>query len=357
MKVLIDIGHPGHVHLFKNFAHVFIGKGHEVYFTIREKEHETDLLLYEKLPFKRIGRHYISGPGKIWGLIYYNLRILFISLKFRPDAYLSHGSVYTLLSSFVLRRPNIALEDSGNREQVRLYLPFTKAVLTSTSFPLRYGSKQVFYNGYHELAYLHPDYFRPDCTVLKELGLGDDDKYSVVRFVAWNASHDRRNMGLSDVQKREIIKYLSSLGRVYISSESSLPPDLEDFGFPLRPERLHHALAFALLSVGEGATMASESAVLGTNAIYISTIRRAYLEEQEREYGLVTCFTGYEGVIDRITQLFNTPDLKFETKKKKERLISDKCDVTGFLIRYMEELNGNLMLQKTIGQRINKPEK
>ena len=185
MKILIDIGHPGHVHLFRNFAHDFLEKGHGVLFTVREKEHEIELLRYENLPFIKIGCHHVSRPGKIIGLIWFNLRILFISLKFKPDIYLSHGSVYTLLASLLLRKPNIALEDTGNSEQVRLYLPFTRAVLTSTSFPFRYGAKQVFYNGYHELAYLHPDYFSPDPGIVKELGLAEGEKYFIVRFVAW----------------------------------------------------------------------------------------------------------------------------------------------------------------------------
>lgn len=218
MKVLIDIGHPGHVHLFKNFAHVFSRKGHQVLFTTREKEYEVELLSYEKLPFVRTGRHYSSRFGKITGLILINLKILFISIRFKPDLFLSHGSVYTLLSATLLRKPNIALEDSGNYEQVRLYLPFTKAVLTSTSFPYRYGKKQVFYSGYHELAYLHPDYFTPDPGIVKELGLTEGERYFIIRFVAWRASHDRKQSGLTTEQKVEIVRYLSTRGRVFISS-------------------------------------------------------------------------------------------------------------------------------------------
>lgn len=337
MNVLIDIGHPGHVHLFKNFAHIFSGKGHKVLFTVREKEHEIELLNFEKLPFVRTGRHYSSGFGKIAGLIIINLKILFISLRFKPDLFLSHGSVYTLLSAFMIRKPNIAFEDSGNYEQVRLYLPFTKAVLTSTSFPYRYGNKQVFYNGYHELAYLHPDYFTPDPGVVKELGLTDGERYFIIRFVAWKASHDRKNSGLTTEQKGEIVRYLSTQGRVFISSESPLPSEFEMYRFPLKPERLHHALAFASLSVGEGATMASESAVLGTAAVYVNTIKRGYLEEQEKEYGLISCFSGFEGVMDKIKILLEDPDLKSETKEKSVRLIENKCDVTLFLIGFIEE--------------------
>jgi predicted glycosyltransferase len=39
MNILIDIGHPAHVHLFKNFAWIMQKKGHKTLFTAREKEH------------------------------------------------------------------------------------------------------------------------------------------------------------------------------------------------------------------------------------------------------------------------------------------------------------------------------
>ena len=337
MKILIDIGHPGHVHLFGNLSRLLMRRGHQVLCTVREKEHEIDLLTYYEMPFINVGRHYVSGVCKIAGLLIYNLKILFISFRFRPDIYLSHGSVYTLLSSFLLRRPNIALEDSGNQEQVRLYLPFTRAVITSTSFPYRYGGKQVFYEGYHELAYLHPNYFVPDRSVVEELGLAEGDSYFIMRLVGWNASHDRRNSGLTAAQAKEIADYLSGRGRLFISSEEKLIPELEQYRFPLNPERMHHALAFATLFVGEGATMASESAVLGTHAIYINTIKRGYLEEQEVNYGLVDSFSSYKGVIEKISQLVNNPCLKHETKVRRERLISEKCDVTSFLVNFIEE--------------------
>lgn len=337
MKVLIDIGHPGHVHLFRNFARIFIGKCHNVLFTIRRKEFESDLLEAEKLPFRTLGPHYSSSFGKLWGLFRYNIQILLISLRFKPDIYLSHGSLYTLLSALLLCKPNIALEDTGNPEQVRLYLPFTRAVLTSETFPFDYGKKQVRYNGYHELAYLHPSYFTPDAGVLKELGLPDDALFTVVRFVAWSATHDRKISGLKAEQKIRIVRYLRNKGSVFISSESKLPPGLEKFRFPLGPERLHHALAFASLFVGEGATMASESALLGTPAIYVNSVVPALISEQEREYGIISAFTSFEGVIGKVDELLNQPGIKSETKNRRERLINNKCDVTAFLVKFIEE--------------------
>ena len=346
MKVLIDIGHPGHVHLFRNFARIFLENGHSVLFTIREKEYEAELLRHAGLQFTVLGKHYSSSLGKIFGLFRYNLQILYISLRFKPDVFFSHGSIYTLISAFLLRRPNISMEDTGNPEQVKLYLPFTSAVLTSTSFPVRYASKQIYYNGYHELAYLHPAYFLPDPAVLAELDLREGEKYSIVRFVAWRASHDKKHHGLNYDQKIEIIRQLSRFGKVFISSEAQLPPDLEAFSFPLGPERLHHAMAFADLYVGEGATMASECAVLGTHAVYINTIRRGYLEEQEKDFNLVTCFDSYEGVNEIIEELLTNPGLKTEAKNCRDRLINSKCDVTAFLVNFIEEWPDSFLKNK-----------
>jgi predicted glycosyltransferase len=337
MRVLIDIGHPGHIHLFRNFARIFLLKRHEVLFTIREKEFESELIEAEGLPYRSLGPHYSSAPGKIWGLFRYNVKVLFISLRFRPDVYLSHGSLYTLLSALILRKPNITLEDTGNPEQLGIYLPFTKAVLTSESFPFDYGNKQVRYNGYHELAYLHPSYFKPDAGIFKELGLSDGTVFSIVRFVAWSASHDKKSSGLTTEQKIRIVRHLVKRGPLFISSESELPAELEKYRFPLRPEKIHHALAFASLFVGEGATMASECGILGTAAIYINSVIPDLIAEQGREYGLISAFTGFEGVIAKVDEVLDRPDLKSETKSRSERLINSKCDVTAFLVRFVDE--------------------
>ena len=209
MRVLIDISHPAHVHLFRNFAKVMIAKGHHVHFTVRSKEHEVDLLEAEKLSYSDFGKHYGSVPGKFWGLFRFTWMIVLFSFRFKPDLYLSHGSFYAAWASWFFRKPHISLEDTGNWEQVRLYLPFTKAVLTSSSFPHKYGYRQFFYDGYHELAYLHPAYFTPDAKIRNELSVRDDEKYFILRFVAWDASHDMGQKRVSFSDKKRLINILS----------------------------------------------------------------------------------------------------------------------------------------------------
>ena len=64
---------------------------------------------------------------------------------------------------------------------------------------------------------------------------------------------------------------LEKYGRVLITSESKLPAEFEPYRVKVAPEKMHDLLYYAALYVGEGGTMASESAVLGTKAIHIST--------------------------------------------------------------------------------------
>lgn len=58
--------------------------------------------------------------------------------------------------------------------------------------------------------------------------------------------------------------------KFYISSEKKLPHDLQPFSLNIPLEKIYNALAYSDLSLGEGATMAAESNLLGTPAIYLN---------------------------------------------------------------------------------------
>ena len=114
MRILIDIGHPAHVHLFKNFAKEMLQRGHHILFTCREKEFETDLLKSEKFDFISFGRKYRSIKGKAYGLIKFNYSLFKVALKFKPDLFLSAGSMYAAHVSLIYRKPHICFEDTFN---------------------------------------------------------------------------------------------------------------------------------------------------------------------------------------------------------------------------------------------------
>ena len=345
MKIQIDIGHPGHVHLFKHFAHAMTAKGHKVHFTVRDKEFELELLRHEGFTFTNFGKHYKSKSGKIWGLFKFTFLVYKTALRCKPDMFVSHGSLYSAFAAFFLRKPNIALEDTGNAEQVRLYKPFTAAILTSTSFLHNYGKKQVFYQSYHELAYLHPDLFTPDMGVLDELGVKNNEPYFILRFVSWNASHDAGQGGLAPEEKSALVELLQKHGKVFISAEQKLDAEFEPFRFTLPPWRMHDALAFCHLFIGEGATMASECAMLGTPAVYVNSLIAGSVNEQQG-YGLLYHFTGSRGVVEKVSELLATDNLKADALKRRDHMLTEKINLTSFLVGFVENYPESAAIKK-----------
>lgn len=345
MNVIIDVNHPGHVHLFKNFAKMAEKDGWKVMFTAKDKEVTLDLLKADNLNYKCLGKHYSGKLGKIFSLFYHVFRLFWISLFFRVDVFLSHGSVPASWVSFLLRRKYISFEDTGNMEQIRLYKPFAHTIFTTESFRQDYGKIQVRYKGFHEIAYLHPDYFKPNKDIYSFLGIDESQKYFILRFVSWGASHDVGQKGLKDTDKEEIVKLLAKHGNVFISSEAGLPNSLLKYKIKIPADKMHDALAFAHFFVGEGATMASECAMLGTPAVYINSMIAETIDEQQ-DYGLLYHFTTSEGVISKINELIDNKNLTQEWQQKRMKLLNDKIDVSAFTYWYVKNYPESLKTMK-----------
>jgi predicted glycosyltransferase len=336
MRILIDIGHPAHVHLFKNFAWIMQKKGYKFFFTTREKEFEIDLLTKYDFEFLSFGKKYKSIIGKIFGLFQFDFKMLLAAIRYKPDIFLSHGSIYAAQIAWLLGKPHISFEDTGNLEQVRLYKPFTKVILTSDVFPFSYGEQQIRYKGHHEIAYLSPKYFTPKIDIYKFLQINSDTKYSILRFVSWNASHDKGQKGIDITTKYEIINLLrKKCLRIFISSENELPNDLKQYKIAISPEKMHDVLYFSDIFIGEGATMAMEAGVLGTPSIYINSLERSYCQDLE-QYDLVCNFSKTDGLLDKINELLDAKVPRSYYRKKREELLNNKIDVTAFMVWFVE---------------------
>lgn len=345
MRILIDIGHPAHVHLFKNLVLEMQQKGHAFFFTVREGENEDFLLKKFGFSFKKIGVKRKSKFGKILGLIHFSLKILYYSFKFKPDIFVSHGSMYAGIAAFIYRKPHIAMEDSGNMEQIRLSLPFSSVIVSPDILPVDLGKKQLSYKGYHEIAYLHPDYFSPTEDIYQFLGLRKNDKYAIVRFVAWEASHDIGQKGFSEQNKLDLIELLGKYFTVFISAEGNLPESLKKHQIQIPFDKMHSALYYASLYVGEGATMASEAGVLGTPSIYVSTIQRCYNIDQEK-YGTVFNSTDFDAIRDKILNIALDESSSEHYKSQRDFLLKEKINVTKFFIWFIENYPESIQILK-----------
>jgi uncharacterized protein len=336
MKILIDVNHPAHVHYFRNFYHLMTLKGHEITITSRDMPIITQLL--EHYNIKHDTRN--KRPGNIYKKIFYILRsisfILRISIKKRPDLYLSYASFFTAATSFFFRRPHVAFDDTEHNSLNHfISSPFTDCFITPSSFNISWGGKQIRYHGFMELCYLHKKYFSPNKAVLKLLPVDEYEKYIIIRFVSWDAAHDRGQSGFSPEEKVKLVTVLSDYAKIFISSEGDLPEVLKKYELRTSPDQIHDVLSYATLYIGEGATMASECTMLGTPAIYVNSLDAGTLQEQER-FGLLFGYRNPIGVIEKAVELLQTPNIKNEFQLRREKMLADKIDVTAFMVWFIE---------------------
>lgn len=346
MKILIDIGHPAHVHYFRNFIGLMTTKGHQIHVISRDKEVTFDLLKKYNIPFTSRGKGGRGLLGKIFYILQADLQMVRIGLNFRPDLLLSFASTYAAHASFILRKPHIAFDDTEHsRYEIFLYKPFTETILNPYCFRKELGKKQIRFSGFMELCYLHPKYFRPDKSVLADLNLKETEPFVLLRFVSWDASHDIGESGFSSEMKLKMVKELLTKVKVFISSESVLPVEVEKFRLPVSSERLHDVLFYSSLYIGEGATTASECAMMGTPAIYVNSLSAGTLEEQER-LGFLFGFRNTDGVLEKALDLLSNSDYKAETANCHEEMLKQMIDVTAFMFWFIENYPGSSKTMK-----------
>ncbi|MDZ7821469.1 MAG: DUF354 domain-containing protein [Candidatus Marinimicrobia bacterium] len=130
MKILIDIGHPAHVHYFKNFIKIMERRGHEFLIVARDREVIHKLLRAENIGFKNRGKGAKSIIGKIFYMLKADLLLFYYHLKFRPDIYLSHGSHYTMHIAKIMGKPCVSTGDSDHiKLNAKLLMPYLDALL------------------------------------------------------------------------------------------------------------------------------------------------------------------------------------------------------------------------------------
>ncbi len=337
MKIIVDVNHPADYHYYKNFIHAMRKKGHEVLITATRKDVSLKLLDSSGFNYVNLGSYGNSLLSKLLNLPLIDYKMYKAVKKFNPDIFLGLGSIRSAHVSFLMGKKSINFEDTEiASQQMILRVPFVSTIWTPACYKGDIGKKQVRYDGYKELAYLHPDYFVPDKHVLEEIGQKEGDALIVLRFVSWEATHDIGQHGLKN--RLAFIKELEKYGRVLITSEAALEDELEKYRVNIPPDRMHHLLYYATLYLGEGATMAVEAAILGTPSIYLSSIKEklGYIMELRQKYGLLYCYDDQKEALEKAIELMKTPGVKDEWKKRRDIMLADKIDVTAYMVWFVE---------------------
>lgn len=332
MKILIDIGHPAHVHYFRNAISQLTEKGHEFLVTTRDKEVTLELLKSYGFPYVCTGKNMAGGINKFLSMIRNDMVIYREAKKFNPDIFFSFFSPFAAQVGWLMKKTVIGFTDSEFAKlSIRLTKPFTNYIFTPSCFWDDFGKKHYRFNGYMESFYLQPAYFTPDPSVLNVLGVIPGERFFVMRFVSFNAGHDAGESGIDEQSKIEIAEYLSSKGKLFISTEGPLPQHFKRYRLPTTPSQFHSVLAYASMYVGEGITTASECAQLGTPSILINTIRTSYIEQQQ-ELGLTFSFRRASEALPKIMQIAEMHDVKTEFLRRRDNMLKQHTDCTAFLV-------------------------
>jgi predicted glycosyltransferase len=340
-NIILDVGHPAHVHLFRNVARAWEEQGHRVLFTALDREIILHLLKAYQLPYQVTYKRRKGKLARVVELVMRSLATYRIARGFKADLFISFGSPTVGLPAWLMGKPYIALTDTEHAtEQHALFKPFATVIATPSVFTRDMGAKQVRYPGYHELMYLHPEVFTPDPHELESLGLKADERFFIVRFVSWEATHDVGEHGFTAEDKRELLRELSAAGRVLLSVENgTIDAEFAPLVTTFPPEKAHYLMAFATMYVGEGGTMASEAAVLGTPSVYVNTLTMGYIQDEAR-YGLLFQLPEGREALNKVRELLATPDLKAAWAERRARLLVDKINPTPWVVEL-----GNRLLE------------
>jgi uncharacterized protein len=171
-NILIDVGHPAHVHLFRNAALCWQDLGHSIYWTALDREMIVSLLESYKFPYTIIYKRRSGALHLLRELPIRTWQIMKIAHQKKIDLFVSMINPTVGFPAWLYRKPYMAFTDTEPAyNQISSALPFATAILTPKYFQKDLGAKQVRYSGTHELAYLHPKYFQANPSIYKALGL------------------------------------------------------------------------------------------------------------------------------------------------------------------------------------------
>lgn len=336
-RILVDITHPAHFHFFRPAMEKWQQKGYELIIGARAKDVTLQLLDSFGYEYTVLSQVRSGMVGLFVELVEHQIRLWRLIQRERPAVILEVAGTFIVHVAALSGIPALVFYDTEHaRLSNAITYPFATKIITPQAYEGNIGHKHIRYNGYQELAYLHPNYFRPNEQVCDELGLEQGEQYFIIRFVSWGASHDRGHNGFTQEGQRALVKMLESYGSVVISSEAGVPPELEEFQYNLSPARMHDALAYATLFIGEGGTMATEAALLGTPSIFVSTLDAGTWHELQNRYGLLYFFKEESAAMNKVQELLSNPNLKTAWQSKRGEMLSEKIDVTEYIVQLVE---------------------
>ena len=162
MKILVDLYHPAHLHLFRIAMRRLKKSGHKVYWVTRDKDITVQLLKEYDLTFKILTKARKGVLGLLWEMILHDIKVWREAVRHDIDLMIGTSVSITHAGLFCRAKSWVFEEDDAKQAKLMTYLsyPFASKIITPDFLAHEnHGKKHVTYNSYHELAYLHPDHY------------------------------------------------------------------------------------------------------------------------------------------------------------------------------------------------------
>lgn len=351
MNILVDITHPAHVHLFRNFIKEMKNLGHQVTVVARNKSITYKLLDAYDINHIKLGENYSTNIGKIFGLFLFTIRLLNICKKHKVQIIVETGAgLYPAVVSRLLFLKNICFNNTDVFFLLKYIKYLSNTWVTPSSYKLNLGQNHIRINSYHELAFLHPKYFEPDFSIFDRLDLERNEKFTLLRFVEWNAAEETKYKGFSIDEIRIVVAEFKKFGRVLISCEYLLPDDLislqiENFR-NVKYDDMQSIEYYSSIVFGESGAMAAEASMLGKPAFFISPKELGFIEELEKEHNLLFIYKDKGKALSHAIELLQDDVALKKWENKKKKMIKQKVIYTDFMVWFVKNYPESAKIMK-----------
>jgi uncharacterized protein len=335
IHVLFDINHPAHFHLFKNLIHHFNTTGISYMITSRDKEMVNELLRHEGFPFVCVTEPAKTIPGMFWEMLKKNLAIykMHKKQKFTHAIGTSPSAAQISLITDIQSYNFCEDDDAVIPLQALATYPFTtKIIIPDCLKYTMWVKKRINVPSFHELAYLHPENFKPSSTIIKSYGLRPQ-KYIVIRLSALKAHHD---IGIEGITSK-LLYQIKGICSAYSVVESH---ELRKH-YSVQPWDMHHILAGAKMIISDSQTMSAEAMVMGVPSVRVNSFVGCHsiFDELEKNFCLGYGFLPSEDhkIIATIKSLLYNKNTVSEWKTKRALMLKRKINMHQWMVEYFHK--------------------
>jgi uncharacterized protein len=339
MRFLFYLVHPAKFQFHKAQIKELINNGHTVDIVINSKDVLEELLREENIEFTNI----FPEGRKIKGLhVYLAAFISIFRALYRLFKY-TKGKKYDLfigdLLTFLGRLkgvPSLYPTDDVIRQvpEQSIFLFTCNYIIAPAITELGFfNKKKINYDGYKALAYLHPNIFSFDVSKIDNRYL--KNKMFFIRCTGFGATHDIGRKGIDNEVLTKIVDLIGNRGNIVISSERELPEQYKKYQYTGKKNDIFHYMAYSEIFICDSVSMCAEAAMLGTPVVEYDDywFEMEQLLELQHKYKLVNLFQppNLKPMLEKINEIINTPSYKGNIKKKRDKFIEEKINVSDFL--------------------------